>query len=49
MQKTRSNTVCADNCIQQVRLQVSLEVGRIYFSSLDLSAQTFFAKEANKL
>ena len=32
-------TVCASDSIQQERLPVSLEVGRIYFQALDLSTQ----------
>ena len=36
-EKNRSNTVCASDSVQQKRLPVSLEVGRVYFWSLDLS------------
>ena len=39
MKKNRSNTVCPSDSIQQERLPVSLEVGGIYFWSLDLSTQ----------
>ena len=39
MRKNRLNTVYANDIIQQERLAVSLEVGRIYFQSLDLHMQ----------
>ena len=46
MRKNRLNVVNASDSIQQERLPVSLEVGRIY---RPIYAKTFAVKEANKL
>ena len=49
MRKNRLNTVCANDIIQQERLPVSLEVGRILLIIRPISAKKFVAKEAKKL
>ena len=49
MRKNRLNTVCASDIIQQERLPVSLEVGRILLIIRPISAKKFVAKEAKKL
>ena len=48
MRKNRLNTGCASDSIQQERLPVSLEVGRILIIR-PIYAKTFVAKEAKKL
>ena len=50
MRKNRLNTVCTSDSIQQERLSINLEVGRIYLLIIrPIYIKTFIAKEADKL